>query len=394
MAPIVLNRIRERRSNVAGYRPGMRGSRPLDPGEPFVNIPDKVRCIGTIGGQYITTDLRWTEDVVSDVLGRTIQYGSSVGRVPKLENLDGSGYPVLNTQDRLYFKRRNVTPGRFASFVFTGDQEQLVGGPAGVDHTVLVTQTIDKPVTTYQWNFGAHLFVENAYTIEPSTGNKIYSNNPNTGAGAGPSGQHCAGNMQVFVRANAPVFGLNTNIVDYVDQPVAGRVGYEAGMGITGLDPNRMRIVVAVNIGSAAYNDATQQGYDGDNRVHMGVQIAPTNGDKFKAQFTNALFIAGRTKIGINLTKIDTSWCDRQVIAMPNDGDIVWTTETEYQATPTPSARIGYNPVPSIRTLKIVGIRKASDGGTVFTDAVTDHLILDTGNGIVAIPTKGVTSIA
>jgi hypothetical protein len=50
---VTIDRIKERRSGVAGYRPGMNGSRPLDAGEPFVNRADKVRCIGNGDGTFI-----------------------------------------------------------------------------------------------------------------------------------------------------------------------------------------------------------------------------------------------------------------------------------------------------------------------------------------------------
>lgn len=43
---ITVDRVKIRRSFVAGYRPGQNGSRPLDEGEEFVNYADQIRLIG------------------------------------------------------------------------------------------------------------------------------------------------------------------------------------------------------------------------------------------------------------------------------------------------------------------------------------------------------------
>jgi hypothetical protein len=266
--------------------------------------------------------------------------GVAPGHTPRYDDMDGSGDPVLNSTSRNFYRRLGATAGRYADHIFTNDGSQLQGGPVGVDYVLLTTQTIDKKVDTYQWSMGSQLFVDNAYTLD-AQGHKVYSTDPNTGAAGG--GQHCALNTQVFARANCVVFGFNSNVVDYVDQPLAGRVGYEAGMGVTGLDPNKMRVVLAVNIGSAAYDNATQQGFDGENRVHKGVTIAPTNGDKYKAQFTNALHIQGRTKVAVNMSQVDTDWASNQVVAMPMNGDVVWIQPDEYLQTPTPVARLGFS---------------------------------------------------
>jgi len=57
-ANINVDLVRERRSFVAGYRPGVGNSaRPLLEGEPFVNYADKVRCIGTGDGAFIESSL-------------------------------------------------------------------------------------------------------------------------------------------------------------------------------------------------------------------------------------------------------------------------------------------------------------------------------------------------
>jgi hypothetical protein len=50
---VTVDRIKERRSNVANYRPGMKGSRLLDPGEGFINFADKIRRIGNADGTFI-----------------------------------------------------------------------------------------------------------------------------------------------------------------------------------------------------------------------------------------------------------------------------------------------------------------------------------------------------
>lgn len=323
----------------------------------------------------------YSKDASGNVFQVAAEPGRGIGKALVLENLDGSGYPVLNSDDRRYHRRIGAIPGRYADHIFTNDPTLMSGGPTGgVDHVVLVTQTIDKKVNTYQWAFGSHLIVKGGA-----------GGDPNGGAAGG--GQHCGMNTQVFVEANCSVFGFNSNIVDSVAAPTAGRVGYEAGMGVLGPDPNKMRCVVSVAIGSNDLDPVTQIGTPGDNRVHKGVVIGPTNSDPTMAQFTNALLIEGRTKVGINLTRIDTSWGDAQIIAMPSGGDIVWTEDTEYLATPSPKMRIGYNAAPARRTLKITGVRRAS-GGNVAVGAQSDYLILDTETGPVAIPSFSISTIS